>query len=174
MKPDRVVLFRGLDQLGTVLGEVTRDRLDAPTPCSDWTVRDLVDHVVQSPANFARMVRGVDVDWSRPTPRPDDWVAAYREHADDLRAAWHEAGDSEPPAGAAWQCAEIAVHTYDLVTAMGRPTDRLDPEVAERGLTFMRAALTADNRAPAFGPEHPAPAGANAYERIAAFAGRDV
>jgi hypothetical protein len=120
------------------------------------------------------MVRGDDVDWSRPTPHHDDWLTAYREHADDLRAAWQEAGDSEPPAGADWQSAEIAVHTYDLVTAMGRPSDALDPEVAERGLAFMQAALTADNREPAFDPERSAPDGANAYQRIAAFAGRDV
>jgi hypothetical protein len=38
----------------------------------------------------------------------------------------------------------------------------------------MRSNLTADGRGPAFGPEQPAPAGADAYQRIAAFAGRRV
>jgi hypothetical protein len=46
--------------------------------------------------------------------------------------------------------------------------------VAERGLAFMTNALTADNREPAFGPEQEVPAGADAYERIAAFSGRPV
>ncbi len=84
-----------------------------------------------------------------------------------------QAGQDSPADGAAdWQCAELAVHTWDLATALGRPTDGLDPEPAERGLAFMRASLTEDRRGPAFGPEQPAPDGADAYRRIAAFAGR--
>jgi hypothetical protein len=66
------------------------------------------------------------------------------------------------------------VHSWDLATAMGRSTGDLDAEVAERGLAFMRANLTEDNRGPAFGPEQAAPEGADAYQRIAAFAGRSV
>jgi hypothetical protein len=46
--------------------------------------------------------------------------------------------------------------------------------VAERGLAFMRGSLTEANRAPAFGPEQVAPEGADACQRIAAFAGRSV
>ena len=88
--------------------------------------------------------------------------------------AWHGVGDGEAPMGPDWQSAEIAVHTYDLATALGRPTAALDPEVAERGLAFMQANMTADNRGQAFQPEQPAPAGADPYQRIAAFAGRTV
>ena len=73
-----------------------------------------------------------------------------------------------------WQLAELAVHTWDLATAVHTPTGDLDPVVAERGLAFMQQGLTADNRAPVFGPEQPAPPDADAYTRIAAFAGRQV
>ena len=66
------------------------------------------------------------------------------------------------------------MHTWDLATALGRSTGDLDAEVAERGLAFMGASLTDDNRSPAFGPEQPAPEGADAYRRLAAFAGRSV
>jgi hypothetical protein len=38
----------------------------------------------------------------------------------------------------------------------------------------MRQGLTADNRGPVFAPEQPAPPDADAYARIAAFAGREV
>jgi hypothetical protein len=51
-------------------------------------------------------------------------------------------------------------------------TGALDPQVAERGLAFMEANLTQENRGPAFGPSQPAPEGADAYQRVAAFAGR--
>ena len=66
------------------------------------------------------------------------------------------------------------MHTWDLASALDRPTDDLDQDIAARGLEFLRAGLTDDNRAPAFGPARPAPDGADAYARIAAFAGRTV
>ncbi len=166
------ILSRGLDQMETLLLSVRQDDQRRPTPCSDWTVTDLVDHVVQAPRRFATMVRGEQVDWAAPSPHTDDPVAAYRENAQALRAAMAERPDPQP--GADWQCAEIAVHTWDLATALGRSTDSLDPEVAERGRAFMLASLNDDNRSPAFGPEMPAPEGADAYTRIAAFAGRPV
>ena len=165
-------LARGLDQLDTLLSSVREDDHGRPTPCSDWTVSDLVDHVVQAPWRFALMTRGEQVDWAAPTPHADDPVSAYRENAQALRAALAEHPDAQP--GADWQCAEIAVHTWDLATALGRSTDTFDPEVAERGRAFMQASLNDDNRSPAFGPKMQAPEDADAYTRIAAFAGRTV
>jgi uncharacterized protein (TIGR03086 family) len=119
------------------------------------------------------MMRGVSIDWSAPTPPAGDHPAAtFRSHADDLLEAWaQQQGASRGPA-LGWQCADLAVHTWDLATALGHSTDGLDPEVAELGLAFMHANLTEDNRSPAFGPEQPAPAEADVYQRIAAFAGR--
>lgn len=166
------ILARGLDQMETLLRSVRQDDHGRPTPCSDWTVSDLVDHVVQAPWRFATMVRGEQVDWAAPTPHADDPVAAYRENAQALRAALAERPESQP--GADWHCAEIAVHTWDLATALDRSTDTFDPEVAERGRAFMLASLNDDNRSSAFGPEMQAPEEADAYTRIAAFAGRTV
>jgi uncharacterized protein (TIGR03086 family) len=169
------VLSRGLDQAVDVLGSVGEQDLNRTTPCHDWTVAELVDHLVAAPANFASMVRGDEVDWSAPTPHAgDDRADAFRSSADELLEAWSNVGDGDAPMGPDWQSAEVAVHTYDLVAALGRPTADLDQEVAERGLAFMQANLTADNRGPAFHAEQPAPEGADAYQRIAAFAGREV
>jgi hypothetical protein len=120
------------------------------------------------------MVRGEPIDWAAPTPPAgEDPAGTFRAHAADLREAVRaQSGDDGPSAD--WQCAELAVHTWDLATALGRSTDDLDPAVAESGLAFMQANMPADKRAPAFGPEQPAPEGAGAYQRIAAFAGRSV
>jgi uncharacterized protein (TIGR03086 family) len=172
---DLSVLRRGLEQLANLLRQVDRDALDRGTPCHEWTVRQLVDHIVAAPARFARMTRGEPIDWSAPTPAAGaDPGGAFSRNADDLMRAWAaQRGPAEGP-GVAWLCAELAVHTWDLATARDRPTADLDPEVAERGLAFMRSNLTADRRAPAFGPEQHAPDGADAYQRIAAFAGRRV
>ncbi len=70
--------------------------------------------------------------------------------------------------------AELAVHAYDLATALSMATADLDPEIAETGFAFMSSSMTDDMRGNAFGPEQPAPADADAYQRIAAFAGRSV
>ena len=166
------VLRTGLDQVETLIAAVSPDDGGRSTPCPEWSVRDLVDHLVLAPQKFALMTRGEDVDWSAPTPHEGDPVAAFRAHADELRAAV----DADPgaPPGPDWQCAEIAVHTWDLATALHRPTADLDPDVAERGLAFIRASLNDDNRAPAFRAEQPAPEDADAYARAAAFAGRKV
>ena len=169
-----VVLRRGLDQLADLLREVGPEVQAHSTPCAEWTVGDLVDHVVAMPATFARMIRGESIDWSAPTPPAgDDPAQNFRSHADELLLAWHEHRQESPEtAGLDWQCAEVAVHTWDLAVATGRRTGDLDAEVAERGLAFMRATLTEDIRSPAFAPEQHAPEGADAYQRIAAYAGR--
>lgn len=175
--PDRdvAVLRTAVDQLTDLLKGVPRDALDDRTPCEQWSVQQLVDHIVAAPAKFARMVRGEPIDWSAPTPAAgDDPAAAFRAHADDLLDAWQGQDGGGAPTHPDWQCAELAVHTWDLATAAGRSTGDLDPEVAERGLAFMHANLTSENRSSAFGPERPAPDGADAYQRIAAFAGRSV
>jgi uncharacterized protein (TIGR03086 family) len=169
------VLARALDQAAALLGSVGDDDLSSATPCDDWSTGELIDHLVAAPAKFARMVRGEEIDWSAPTPHVGSERAdTFRARADALLLAWRDVGDGDAPMSPDWQSAEIAVHTYDLATALGHPTADLYTEVAERGLGFMRANLTPEIREPAFGPEQPSPDGADAYQRVAAFAGRTV
>jgi uncharacterized protein (TIGR03086 family) len=165
-----VVLGRALDQLGDLLVHVRAEMLDGQTPCSDWPLGQLVDHIVAAPAKFSGMLRGEQPDWSaRPEHLDDGWAAAFRSSADDLMHLWHQApGGGDPD----WQTAEFAVHTWDLAHALDRSTGGLDPTVAERGLAFMEGNLRDEMRGEAFGPAQPAPAGGDAYDAIAAFAGR--
>jgi hypothetical protein len=119
------------------------------------------------------MANGEEVDWdSTPTPPETGWAEAFREDADDLILYWHQQGDAGESAD--WHTTEFAVHAYDLAHGIGRATDKLDPEPAVRALALMQQRLTSSNRGTAFGPEQPAPEGANAYERLAAYAGRRV
>ena len=166
------VLTRAVDQAGDVLDQVHRDLLGHPTPCEGWDVAALADHLVATPANFLAMARGEQPEWSATPPHiEEEWGPAFRVVGDDLIHWWHEnAGEAESSADMA--TAELAVHSWDLATAIGFPVDRLDPEVAERALAFLQSGLTSENRGPVFGPEQPAPDGAGPYERLAAFAGR--
>ncbi|MBO9523277.1 MAG: TIGR03086 family protein [Nocardioidaceae bacterium] len=168
------VLSHALDQTGDLLAQVHVDQLSLPTPCADWTVAELAAHLVAAPGRFLQMLNGEQPDWSAtPAPIQDRAAETFRNAADDLIHAWHRQ-PAEAAAGADWQTAEFAVHTWDLATAIGRSTDSLDPEVAERGAAFMRANLTEENRDPVFGPEQDAPEDADPYTRLAAFAGRSV
>ncbi len=167
-----VVLSRALDQACDVLAAVREDQLGRPTPCADWNVAQLVGHLVEAPARFLQMARGEQPDWSAgPRPVTDGFVADFRGNADDLVRHWHEVGESADPRQVDWQIAEIAVHTWDVARATGQ-TRPLLPEVAERGLAFMSAALTPENRGKAFGPAVTLPDDAPVWDRLAAFAGR--
>jgi uncharacterized protein (TIGR03086 family) len=166
------VLTRALDQTEGVLSAIPADRLSDATPCTDWDVASLVAHVVADPRNFVMMSSGEQPDWSVMPLLPDDWTAEFRSAADDLMRMWRDAGESASPEAIDWQTAEFAVHTWDLVRAVGLPRD-MDPEVAQRGLDFMSAAMTPDNRGAAFGPAVPIGEDAPVYDRLAAFAGRN-
>ncbi len=168
------VLARAIDQAGDVLDQLHADRLGDATACDDWDVAALADHLVDAPRRFLGMMRGEEIDWSAPPPHvAEEWGPAFRVTGDDLIHQWHE-HSGEAPVSADWQTAELALHTWDVATAIGVPVDRLDAEVAERGLAFMQANLTDDNRGPAFGPAREPGDGAGPYERLAAFAGRSA
>jgi uncharacterized protein (TIGR03086 family) len=169
-----VVLSRALDQAGDVLTAVHPDQLGHPTPCGDWDVAHLVGHLVAAPERFLEMARGGEPDWSAgPRPATTGWAATFRSHADDLIHHWHQVGDAAEPGQVDWQTAEIAVHTWDVARATGQSPPLL-PAVAERALALMSAMLTPENRGAVFAPAVPVADGAPVYDRLAAFAGRDV
>ena len=162
------IVTRGLDQLGALLDAVTPDDVGRATPCSEWTVADLSDHIVNSTAGMAIMGEVASPTGPPPpitTTRPRRWTA---------RPLAGRALDPVAPRPEGMAAAELAVHTYDLATALGMTTADLDPKVAEEGLAFMTSSMTDEIRGDAFGPEQPAPTDADAYQRIAAFAGRTV
>lgn len=163
------IVVRGLDQCIDLLRAVRPDDLQRSTPCSDWTVADVSDHIVNSTAGMVTMARGGEPDWANAAHHDDPATVLESEGRALVDAL--ATSDSFPEGMAA---AELAVHAYDLATAIGRDTRDLDPEVAETGLAFMSASMKPEMRGDAFGPEQPAPEGADAYQRIAAFAGRSV
>ena len=160
----------GATQITELMAGMTDAERASATPCTEWTVADLTDHPVHTAANLVTMARGGEIDWSAaPEPSSDPvplWTARTRELLTEL--------DAGSPLPAGMVAAELSVHAWDLATALGRGTDDFDQTVAEEGMVFMSANMTDERRGGAFDPEQPAPDGANAYERIAAFAGRTV
>ena len=165
-------LARALDQAGRALDAVTDDHLDHATPCSDWTVRQLADHVASDPSRMAQMGRGEKVDFDAdPGIAVGEWSPEFRAGADELLAQMRGLPADKQGSAGFW-IAEFAVHSWDLARGTGADV-ALDDEVAETGLAAMQRGLTDDRRGNAFGAEVQVGPDAGAYERLAAFSGRD-
>jgi uncharacterized protein (TIGR03086 family) len=181
------LIERALDQTAAVIGAVTPDQASLPTPCRDWDVHALINHLAgQDLRNFVVSARGETPDWQAPPDDVrDDWAAAFNSGAESVLAAWRIADLDRPialPAGgqaplrtlASRQVAELATHSWDLTKATGQPAD-LDPRLAEHALAWSAGMLRPEYRGPgrAFGAEVPVPPDAPAYERLAGWFGRD-
>ncbi|OZF36889.1 hypothetical protein CH294_10905 [Rhodococcus sp. 14-2483-1-1] len=166
----RTQIETGISQVTALLSAVTADERASATPCTDWTVSELSDHLVNTAANLVTMARGGEIDWSASPEPSSDPIPLWTERTRELLAEI----DAGSPLPLGMVAAEFSVHAWDLATALGRGTDDFDPTVAEDGLEFMSENLTDERRAGAFEPEQPTPDGSNAYERLAAFAGRTV
>jgi uncharacterized protein (TIGR03086 family) len=178
-------LSRAATQAGDVIAGVGSDQLDMPTPCNDWNVGVLIDHLVQSTTNGELRARGGKPDWgAAPEHVGDDRVEVFRARASALVDAWTQAGDLSGTATVPGMgempkrfpvdqmTAELAIHTWDLARGTGQST-ALDPRVGEAALTWARATLTPEMRGKAFGPEVSIDPAAPLYDRLAAFFGRD-
>jgi uncharacterized protein (TIGR03086 family) len=166
------------------IAAVKTNQLGDPTPCTEWSVRQVINHMATGNLFFISMM-GLG-------PRPDrtrdhlgdDPLAAFRESLRDLREAFSADGVLEAtyptPFGERpgtvlvhMRTVEMTVHSWDVATATGQSTD-FDPELAEACLGSRRAWLATGREGSPFGTEQPAPAGASAADRLAAFAGRAV
>ncbi len=168
----------------SALRETPDAEWDRPTPCPDWTVRQLVQHLVVGTDRF--MMR-FGHEGTTAVPAPD---ASGVELLDALEASTAELVQVFEGPGAMQQVIELPIgampgqaaldlrvtetitHGWDLGRALGRPL-RFDPDLVERAVGFSQEALTRipEGRSP-FGTPQAAPEGANAHDRLAALLGR--
>lgn len=160
-----------------VLSRVQPDQLGNPTPCTEWTVRDLIDHVIS--ANNSVADRCGD-------PVEGDLVAAHavsvaraREvfAASDGMTRIHKLPIGEIP-GAQFlkmRITDVLLHSWDLAKATGQDTD-LDPELATAVWPMAHELIQPAFRGPGrpFGPPQPCPDARSAADQLAAFCGRSV
>ncbi|WP_067818354.1 TIGR03086 family metal-binding protein [Nocardia inohanensis] len=187
--PDPTVdlVERAVAQIGAVIAAVHPDQAKLATPCENWPVGRLLDHIVgQILPAFTTAARGEDVDWAAvPHEEIDaDWAAEFQVRSAPLLEAWRSGdldrpvktmGGEAPLRGRAdQQIAEFAMHSWDLARATGQHRE-LDPELAEHALAWSKKLLKPEYRGPgkAFELEVPIAADAPVYERLAAWFGRD-
>lgn len=156
----------------------------APTPCSQWSVRDLVGHLVGTNLVFVAMLEGSAMPDRSVDHLGADPAEAFRRTSAALQAAAARPGVMEQsqtsPLGSAtgaerlrWRVADLLVHGWDLAQAIGTPA-RLPGDLVERVLGFVRAQLPGQPRTGRFAEPQPVPDDAPALDQLIAFTGRPV
>jgi uncharacterized protein (TIGR03086 family) len=164
-----------------VLANVTPDQWEGATPCSEWTVAALVDHIVGG-NTWVQGLAG-----RQPVAVPDDdrvaAVAASAEGAqavfaaDDGLTRMFELPFGTMP-GAAFigmRTSDAFVHAWDLAQATGQST-HLDDELAAEALAAARMRIQPQMRGEGrpFRAEQPCPEDRPIADQLAAFLGRNV
>ena len=179
------VYRRAADLAVAVVDRVRPDQLGAATPCAEWNVRMVINHVVSGNLFFVHLAtgaappeRGVDHLGNDPQVVFGDSVRAVSAtfEADGFLDRIVAAPFGEVPGGqlVAMRRNELTVHAWDVARATGQSTD-FDPEVIAACLASYTASPQLQNRAGApFDAEQPAPPGATDADRLAAFLGRRV
>jgi uncharacterized protein (TIGR03086 family) len=125
-----------LDEFRERLASVREEDWVRPSPCSEWSVRDLVVHVVGHNAEIAEMVTGDPHDHSR---LGDDLLAEWDRTVVWVHDAFHRPGAMEAmvhhPSGdmpgshyIEMRIGGYLVHTWDLARGIGG-SEKFDPDV---------------------------------------------
>ena len=188
------LLTRACASTRSVLAGLTGAQLGQPTPCTEWSVHDLVGHIVGAADFFADLAElgesPEDREW--PDYANGDLLAAFDRQAARATVAFAAPGAMDKvmalptgpsPGSIAAQVAtgEIFVHGWDLATAIAAGSGRdlqatLDNGVADALLLsdWMVLCVQARSADPTvFAPEIEPRQGASAANRLAAFLGRD-
>ena len=127
------------------LTNVTPDQLSRPSPCAEWTVRDLISHVVGESIMSVRLLQGADAEGAMVgldgDILGDDASAAFAAAASAEHDAFEESGATERivhhPAmdmpGAqllGFRIGGLTLHTWDLARGCGGD-ETLDSELVE-------------------------------------------
>jgi uncharacterized protein (TIGR03086 family) len=166
-----------------VLGRLTVDDLARPSPCAEYTVGEVGEHVVRSMVLLGSVAGGgsdfpaaglaagspVSLD-ERVGVTGEAALAAWRRRGLDGSAA---VGRSTLPAALAAEIIpmELLVHGWDVARATGSEIE-VPAEVALHLLGCARSLVTPDKRGRSFAAEVPARPSATDLERLIAFTGR--
>jgi uncharacterized protein (TIGR03086 family) len=151
-------------------------KLDAVTPCDEWDVRTLMNHMLQTQRYFVGSARGEDV--APPSGQPpqllsDDPVSDFAQAQSETLSTFGEDGviDKTGPAlGIA--CADALLHGWDLAKATGQ--DATMPEgLPEAAYSMIHGRFTDDQRTGVFKPEVPVAPDASAQDKLLAYTGRN-
>lgn len=178
-------------QLAALVGSTPDTMLAAPTPCPDYTVRDLLDHIGGLAVAFTDAATKTGLDDSAPPSvdgarLPADWRASIPRTVNAMAEAWRDpdawsgmtrAGGLDLPGevGGLVALDELVLHGWDLARALGRPynVDETTIAAVHDFVAQFSGPGQEEARAGLFGPEVPVDAGAPPLHRVLGMAGRD-
>ena len=165
-------------------------QLDIQSPCTEWTVRDVINHITGGSTMFAVCVEEGSVPddllgkLMGGDNLGDDYVGAWETASTRAMAAFEAPGAldkmvklpfGEMPAGVAINIAvfDVLTHAADIARVTNQTIE--DTALVETALEVGQQMIGPDLRAPGlFDREQPAPDGATPTVRLLAFAGRKV
>ena len=151
------------------------NKLDDVTPCEQWDVRSLLDHMIDTQNFFAARARGEEPAFPGATPPSligDDPVAAYEKARQETLRAHQEPGALEktgPLLGIAF-CDQL-IHGWDLATATGQDATMPD-DLAAAAFAMLDGRLTDEQRGKAFKPAVDIADDASLQDKLLAYTGR--
>jgi uncharacterized protein (TIGR03086 family) len=182
MKKISELLDMAAERAIPVVRGIDDGQLGDPTPCTEYDVRALVDHLFQVVVNFQALAAREEPDFgARPTVVTGDWRSRFGEETAKLVAAWDAPGADEGTAGsmgfpartvAQMVLGDLTVHAWDLARATGQEFVPDEDVVRELGPGVADMAPNA-RKAKVYGEPFPVPDSASPFERMLGTTGRD-
>ena len=151
------------------------DKLDAPTPCDEWDVRTLLNHLLAALTYFADAPHDESAKLPQGTPPAllgDDPVEQYAQARERTLGVYREPGVLDrtgPSLGIAF--VDQLIHGWDLAQATGQ--DATMPEdLAATGFAMIDGRMPDDQRGTFFKPALPVADDAPAQDKLLATGGR--
>lgn len=163
-----------IDTVAQLVEDVQEEQRSAPTPCADWDVQALIDHLTAGQRAFAVVMGAEPVEETFRTSA-GALVAAFDVPGALDRTVAAPIGEVPGAVALHLQTIEHLVHGWDLARAIGQKA-LFDDATVEREIEFARdlvAQLPSGPGAP-FAPSRTAPEDAPALDRLAALLGRRV
>jgi uncharacterized protein (TIGR03086 family) len=165
-----------------VVRGVRDDQLGDPTPCAEYTVRDLLNHLLHVVIGFQALAARQEADF---TTTPDylsgDWRGRFEDETARLVEAWAVPGADEGVTGTMHLPArtvgsmvllDLTVHIWDLARATGQ--DFTPDEASGPALEALVEKMGPTGRQrKVFAEPVPVPDGVSAFETLLAATGRD-
>ncbi len=185
-----VDLAPAAQRMADLITNVPDDRLEGPTPCPDYSLRDLIEHVDGLSRAFAAAAAK---DLGQLTEAPsgdgtrlaDGWRTRIPQQLATLAEAWRDpaawegmtrAGGIDLPGGVAGVVAldELVIHGWDVARASGQAYDcDLAALDAVHGFVAEVAAAGEEGRQGLFGAPVAVPDSAPLLDRVIGLTGRD-
>ncbi|MDX3799652.1 TIGR03086 family metal-binding protein [Streptomyces sp. AK04-3B] len=179
------LLGRARERVGPVVRGIPDAALAGPTPCAEYDVKTLVNHLFQVVVQFQRLAAKEESEFGEAPDRVGagpDWRGRLVAETDLLVAAWSAPGAEEGTTGAmdmparlvgSMALLDLTVHVWDLARATGQEFPEADEAVVAELAGAVAVLEPTARRMGVFGEAVAAAEDAPPFERLLARTGRD-